>query len=150
MANFKSKQATRKDPVPSADGYEPIAIFADYALTASEASADIIEMVPLPAGYVPVDIIVDTADLGTTFTADVGLMSGAYNDEGVRTCGAEFMTGKAFGTTGIYRMDVAGSGRIAPTTGDRSIGIKGTTIGTPTAAAVVRLTLICRPQLESA
>jgi hypothetical protein len=68
----------------------------------------VIEMVPLPAGFCIVDVIVDTADLGTTVTADVGLLSGDYDATGARTCGATIMTGKALGTTGIYRADVAG------------------------------------------
>lgn len=149
MANLKSTQTTAKAVVPSADGAtDLIAIFADHTLAAGGVSGDIIEMCPLPAGYVPVDVIVDTEDCGTTWTADVGIMSGDYLASGARTCGAQFMTGKAFGTTGIYRADVAGAGRIAPTTNDRSIGIKGTTIGTPTTGAKIRLTLLCRAQVE--
>lgn len=150
MALFKSKQTLSGAPVPSAAGAtSPIAIFADYALAGTEASGDIIEMAPLPAGYVPVDVIADTADMGTTATADVGFLSGAYRENtGASTQGAQFMTGKAFGTAGIYRMDVVGGGRIAPTTGDRAIGIKLTTVDTPTAGAAVRLTVIARPAID--
>ena len=45
-------------------------------------------------------------------------------------------------------MDVAGGGRIAPTTADRGIGFAFTTISGPTAGAKVRMTLVCRPQSE--
>lgn len=153
MANLKGVQATNAAlyPIPSADKQtDLIPIFGDYTLTGSEASGDIVEMCPLPAGYVPVDAIVDTEDLGATMTADVGVMSGAWGASGTRTMGAEFMTGKAFGTVGIYRADVSGMGRIAPATTDRSIGIKFTTATTPTAGAKVRLTVLARPAVEGA
>ena len=131
-----------------------MAIFGDYTLAGTEASSDVIEMVPLPAGFCIVDVIVDTADLGTTVTADVGLLSGDYDATGARTCGATIMTGKALGTTGIYRADVAGFSRTAPLSesagttgapGHRGVGFALTTVSAPTAGAKVRMTLLARP-----
>lgn len=153
MANFKSTQAAGAAfyPIPSADKQtDLIPIVGDYTLVAGGASGDVIEMCPLPAGYVVVDVIVDTEDLGTTWTGDVGIMSGNWAATGVRTCGAQFMTGKAFGTAGVYRADAAGFSRVAPAANDRSIGIVGTTIGTPTTGAKIRLTAMCRPMVEGA
>lgn len=152
MALFKSTQATRRDPVPTADrAIEIIPIFADYVVAGTEVQNDVIEMAPLPAGYVPVDVIVDTEDCGTTLTIDCGIMSGAYLDPAVRTCGAEFMNDKAFGTTGIYRMDVAGGGRVAPSTTIRSVGFKiDAAVSALTAGAKIRLTLLARPAIEAA
>lgn len=151
MANLKSVQAAGAAlyPIPSANGAaETVPIFGDFTLPSGLASGDIIEMVPLPAGYVLVDAIVDCESLGAPFTADVGLLSGNWGDSGVRTMGSEISTGKAFGTAGIYRADKAGFSRIAPTTNNRSIGIKGTTITTPVVGAKVRLTAFVRPQVE--
>lgn len=158
MALFKSIQIVKKLPIPSSDSAtEVIAIVGDYTLAGTEASADVIEMCPLPAGYCIVDVIVDTEDLGTTVTADVGLVSGDYDATGVRTCGATIMTGKALGTTGIYRADVAGFSRTAPLSesagtagkaGDRGIGFALTTVSTPTAGNKVRMTVLARPQIE--
>src|SRR3546814_9256916 len=82
MALKQSTQAAGKAPVPSADGAtDLIPIIGDYVLTGDEAANDIIEMAPLPAGYVPVDVIVDSADLGTTATASVGLLSAERSEE---------------------------------------------------------------------
>lgn len=151
MANFKGVQATNAAhlPVPSADkATDLVPIVGHYVLTAASASGDIIEMCPLPAGYMLVDVLADIEDGGTTWTADVGIMSGAWGDGGARTMGAEIMTGKAFGTAGIYRADVLGFTRIAPTDVNRSIGIKGTTVGTPTAGAKFTLTVFVRPKVE--
>lgn len=148
MATHQSTQIASRQPIPSAQAFEPIAIVGDYAIPAGITSSDVVEMVGLPAGYVPVDVIVDTASLGSTMTAKIGLLSGDYGSTATRTCGAEFMTGKAFGTAGIYRADVAGFGRIAPTDADRGVGLQFTTATTPTAGAVVRVTLIARPKAE--
>jgi hypothetical protein len=153
MANLKSTQATNAAyfPIPSADRQAELTpIFADYVLTAGSASGDIIEMIPWPRNTKLVDLYVDTEDLGTTWTADVGVMSGAWGDAGARTCGAEIMTGKAFGTAGVYRADVSGFSMLAAAATDRSIGIKGTTVGTPTAGAKVRVHATFRPLVEGA
>lgn len=149
MATLLSKQVTNKVPVPSADGgSDLIFVLGDYTLLGTEATGDELEMCVLPAGYVPVDIIVDTEDCGATVTADVGIMSGTVGSTATRTCSAVFMAAKALGTAGIYRMDVSGGGRIAPTTADRGIGFALTTVTTPTAGAKIRMTLVCRPQSE--
>ncbi len=151
MANFKGTQATNAAyfTTPTPDGQaDLIAVSGDIVLPAGVASGDIIEAVPYPANCVPVDLTADVEDCGTTATADVGVMSGAWGDSGTRTCGAEFMTGKAFGTAGIYRADVVGFSRLAPSTTTRSIGVKLSTVSTPTAGAKIRVTAFFRPQVE--
>lgn len=151
MANLKSPWATNASfyPVPSSDGStDLLAVSETHTLAAGGASGDIIEAIPYPPNMTLVDAYVDTEDLGTTWTADVGIMSGKWGDSGARTCGAELMTGKAFGTTGVYRADVPGFSRIAPSTDTRSIGVKGTTIGTPTTGAKFTVTAIFRPMVN--
>jgi hypothetical protein len=149
MALFKATQVVNKQQVMVADrASDLIPIFGDFAIPAGFATNDVVEMVPLPAGYVPVDVIVDNAALGTTMTCDVGLLSGDFDSTGARTCGAQFMTAQAGQTAGIKRMAVAGGGRVAPTTNTRGIGFAFTSVSTPTVGAVVRLTLLCRPAVE--
>lgn len=149
MALFKATQVTNKVPVPSADGATAvIAIVGDFTIPTGFATNDVVEMGPLPAGYVPVDLIVDNASCGTTVTSDFGILSGAYNSTGTRTCSAVFATAQALQTAGIKRMAAAGGGRIAPTTADRGWGFTSTTVSTPTVGAVLRATLLVRPQSE--
>lgn len=154
MANLKSVQAVNAAlfPIPSADkATDLIPIVGDYVLTAALASGDIIEMCPLPAGYVPVDVILDAEDGGTTVTADVGIMAGSWGASGVRAMpGAEFMAAKPLGTAGIYRADVPGFSRVAPAANDRSIGIKCSAVSVPTVGAKIRMTVMCRPSVEGA
>lgn len=151
MALFKATQVVQKLPVPSANGAtETVAIFGDFLIPTGFASGDVVEMGPLPAGYVPVDLIVDHASLGTTVTSDFGLLNNAYDagNTPTRTCGAQFAAAQALQTAGVKRMAAAGSGRIAPTTGDRGWGFVASTVSTPTVGAAIRATLIVRPQSE--
>lgn len=149
MALLKAIQVRNGVPIPSsANATDIIAIVGDYTIKTGDAAGDVVEMVPLPAGYVPVDTILDNESLAATSVGNVGIMSGNYGDTGARTVAATFNNAAALATAGIKRMDVAGSGRIAPTTNDRSVGIVLTSLTTPVVGAKVRLTLFCRPQSE--
>lgn len=149
MALFKATQVVNKLPVMTAcRASDPIAIVGDFVIPAAIASNDVVEMAPLPAGYVPVDVIVDNAALGATMTFNAGLLSGAFDSIGARTCGAEFMSAQPGQTAGIKRLSAAGGGRVAPAAGDRGVGLVFTSVAGATAGAVVRLTLLARPQVE--
>lgn len=149
MALFKSIQVTNKLPVPSANAAtDLIPVVGDFLIPAGFASGDVVEMGAIPAGYVPVDLIVDNAAGGTTVTSDFGILTGAYDSTGARTCGAQFAAAQALQTAGIKRMAAAGGGRVAPTTADRGWGFVASTVSTPTVGAAVRATLIVRPQSE--
>ena len=150
MALKRALQVVNFLPVPVADrAIETIPVFADYTFDGTEATNDVIEMCPLPKGYVPVDGIADAKDAGTTVTANCGILSGEYGvNDPARTCGAQFMSAKALGTAGVYRFDVGGFSRVAPTTADRGIGFAVSSVTAPTAGAKLRLTVFCRPGIE--
>lgn len=149
MALFKSTQVTNKQQVMTADrASDAIVIFGDFVIPTGITTSDVVEMLPLPAGYVPVDITIDNAALGTTMTFDAGLLTGDFDSTGARTCGAQFMTAQAGQTAGIKRMAVAGGGRIAPTTNTRGVGLSFSSVSTPTVGAVLRMTMLCRPAVE--
>lgn len=152
MALHKSTQVTAGLPVPNADAaIESIPIFGDFTIPASGfASGDVVEMAPLPAGYVPVDVIVDAEALGVAATFNVGLLSGDFGASGTRTCGAEFISAADLKAAAIARLSVGGGTRVAPTTSTRGVGFACTTVTTPTAGKKVRLTLLCRPAIEAA
>ena len=150
MAQLKSVQVTNKLPVPSANGAtDVVPIIGDYTIKTGDAAGDVIEMCPLPAGYVPVDSVLDNEALATTSVGNLGIMAGAYLDSGARAVSGQlFNSAAALAAAGVKRMDVAGSGRVAPTTGDRSVGLVLTSLTTPVIGAKVRLTLFVRPAVE--
>lgn len=160
MSFKQSLQALNKVVVPSADqSGDTLSIFADYALNGvALAAGDIIEMLPLPAGYVPVDVIAASPDLDSggspAITLDVGLLSGAWGKNSASsTIGAEFISASTVGQAGgIARMSNAAGALLAPdVTQDRSVGIKvGTGPATGATTGTIRLTMLCRPQVDGA
>ncbi|MDV7391711.1 hypothetical protein RZS08_10175, partial [Arthrospira platensis SPKY1] len=104
MANFKGKQLAAGMPAPSAlDAVSLVTSVGEYLTKTGDAIGDIVEMGAIPAGCVPVDVIVDNGALGASATLDVGILSGAYGDSGVRTMGNEFIATGAAATAGVLR-----------------------------------------------
>lgn len=167
MAFFQATQI--KSPpaaLITADGAKDVVpVIGDFVIPAGFASGDIVEMVGLPAGYVPVDLYVANEALGTTMTVDVGLLSGDYgklldNLGAARTSSNEFMTAVALAATGVSRANRFQGATIAPTlgdlsttpfaNGDRGVAVKFTTVATPTVGAKLRLCMTYRPRIEGA
>lgn len=158
MAFKQSKLAASNEPILLAQASEPIVISADYNLADSGNGAlalnDIIEMVPFPAGYQLVDVIVDTPDLDTggspALALDVGVLSGEYRSNSAATMDASIIAASTVGQAGgIARASVAGFSKIAVSDTDRAIGIKAQT-GPATGATTgtVRLQATFRPAVN--
>lgn len=161
MALYKALQVAAALPLLNSDAAaDLVPLFGDFTVPAGGLAAnDVVEMVGLPAGYVPVDMIVDHDDLGTTLTADFGFLSGNYgsSDPG-RTCAAEFLAAADLAAAaGVKRANVPGFTRIAPikggshiglVSGDRGIGFLVKTAAAVTPGAKIRVTLFYRPQIE--
>lgn len=148
MALRKSTQAANRIPALALMAAAAAAtIMAEYTVTAATANTDIIEMLALPAGTVPgrVTIAMDDIDTANTVTFDVGLMSGQYlaalDDAGAaRTCGAEFFSASTLGQAGGVAVSSVKAGHmLAPSSSDRSIGIKITAAMTAIVGAKIRL-----------
>jgi hypothetical protein len=144
-----------KLPAISADGFEVIPLVGDYTVPAGVVINDVIEMVNLPAGYVPVDAILATEDLDSggapAITLDMGLISGvAGAADNTRTCGSEAFAastvGQAGGIAGPTKKDFA---FIAPSSADRGFGIKiAAAAAILVVGAKIRLTVLARPALN--
>jgi hypothetical protein len=129
-------------PYPARAG-EVVAIRETFEVTTAigGAAGDIIEMLPIPPGCVPVDAVVHFADLddATAMIVDIGVMSGAWGDaDDTRTCGDELFDGiDTPQAGGVARPTLAKAFTIARSNTHRSIGIKvATAAGTPAAGTV--------------
>lgn len=153
-AVLQSRQVKNNNAPLTADGAEPVILTGTLTLTAALVVNDLLEMVILPAGYVPVDVYVATEDLdtGTAIVLKAGVMAGTPRDTTLanRTTGAEIFTGKTIGQTGgVQRADVADILLLAPSTSDRSLGIMVTTAPTTgSTTAKIRMVVTARPQLH--
>lgn len=123
MALHKTSHAKGVIPVPVAVACEVVAHRASFKVSAALALNDIIHMTNLPAGHVPVDIIVDADDLGSTGDVSVGFLNDAKTD----LDGTAWITAGDAAAGGL-RADAAGlraMSRVVPDQGaDRAVGIK--------------------------
>jgi hypothetical protein len=153
MALFQSKQVAAKNPVPtSLDGVAAVAITAEFVVPAGLAANDIIEMFALPAGHVPIDLIVNLPDMDTngtpTITLDAGLITGRAGDPvlGSRTCGNEFFAASTTGQAGGLARAAKSLAGIAADSATRGWGLKvATGAATLATGGTIRATLLCVP-----
>lgn len=144
MANFQSKQVAMRRPALSAlNGSSLVAVVAEYVTKTGDAINDIVEMGAIPAGCVPVDIVVHNGALGASATLDAGILSGSYGDSGTRTMGNEFFAAQAAATAGLIRGNKT-LGGVATDTADKSWGIKFLGAN-PATGQTIRATLYCAP-----
>jgi hypothetical protein len=147
----QATQVANKDPVPSANGIEDITLVGDFTVPAGLVINDVVEMVILPAGYVPVDASAyfeDTDSNGApAMTLDLGLISGvAGAADNARTGASEaFAASTVAQAGGVARPTKKDWGLIAPTSADRGIGFKVVAAAaTLTAGAKWRLNVTAR------
>jgi hypothetical protein len=145
MPNFQSRQVRAGLPAKSAlDASSLVFVHGDYTVKTGDAINDIVEMGAIPAGCVPVDVVVHTGALGASATLDVGVLAGNYGDAGTRAMGNEFAAAAAAATAVVIR-STKSLAALAATDNDRGWGVKFLGAN-PAAGQVVRATLICRPQ----
>ena len=130
MALHKTSHAKGVNPIPVAVACEVVAHRAKFSVSAALALGDIIHMTFLPAGHVPVDVSLDSDDLGSTGDVSVGILNADKTDiDTVASGGAAWITaGDVNAAAGGLRADAAGLralSRVAPDQdSDRAVGIK--------------------------
>lgn len=153
MALYQSKQV--KAGVPALSPTEascPVAVVGEFVTVAGLTANDVIEMVAVPAGTVPIDVTIACEDLDTGGTPaivlDVGVLSGNYGaNDAARTCGTEFINDTIIGQTGgMVSANIAAGLLLTPTLNDRSIGIKVQTSASVLALGKkIRVVALCAP-----
>lgn len=127
MAALISNAITRNKPAPTSAGNNTVAVRQEYSLSAALALNDTIDIVKVPAGHVPVDVILDTDDLdtGTAIVVSVGMRKA----DGTTDAPACFIVGSTIGQTGgVARAAVKEGFRIpASDTLDRNVYVTVTT-----------------------
>lgn len=147
MALKKSAHALGAIPTPVAVTCELVAVRASFTLTADLAVSDLIQMMDLPAGHVPVDIILDFDALGAG-TLSVGLSDAGVTDiDTTASGGAAWLTGGAVTAAGALRADAAGlkamSRCAVDANNNRKVVVKVVT-DTSATSGTVGLTLLLR------
>lgn len=147
MSLKKTDYATGAIPTPVATACEVVACRASYTLTADLSVGDIIQMMDLPAGHVPVDILLDADAMGAG-TVSVGLANAGKTDlDTTASGGAAWLTGGAVTAAAGLRADAGGikalSRVVADQAANRAVAIKIVTDTTAT-SGTIGLTLFYR------
>lgn len=147
MALKKTDNANGVIPTPVAVGCEVVVCRASFTLTADLAANDLIQMMDLPAGHVPVDIILDNDAMGAG-TISVGILNAGKTDlDTTASGGAAWLTAGAVTAANGLRGDAAGlraMSRVVPNqTANQPIGVK-IVVDTTATSGVIGLTLLYR------
>lgn len=155
MALRKSTQALARVNSPHPlDASSAIPVYGEIAIKAGEFAAnDVAEIIPWPAGTVPLMVKAHLDDLGSNETVlDIGVLTGQWlnslDDAGAaRVCGQEIAAASTLGQAG-GSLDVAAAVLTTLTAKnyDRSIGVKVVTPPTtPTVGAKLRFMALFMP-----
>lgn len=141
MAEHISNAAQERRPAMTVTGVAQLTVNPGViALTVALANADTVALMKLPAGHIPVDLIVDTdaLDSGSAIVFDAGLLEdGADGDELISASDAAQ-------AGGVARLNQSAGRRLEPVDHDRLIGITVTTAPTGGQAGTINATLLSR------
>ncbi|MGE4072719.1 MAG: hypothetical protein AB7E72_16240 [Lysobacterales bacterium] len=143
---YQSTKIARNQPAKTSSGYGPVADRVEFDLTAALALNDTIDMVKLPAGHVPVDLILDTDDLDSGVAAIV-LHAGLRKADGTNDDPDAFIASSTVAQAGgVARLSAVAGLRIAAADVDRNVYITvATAPGTGATSGKIGVTLISRP-----
>lgn len=133
-------------------GAELVAVRATIALTIADLALNNAGAVlPLPAGCVPVDVIVDADDLDTGAAAmvlQVGVLNAAATDLSTDAADGGAHWGATVASNAAFTQRIAHNGKalvnVQPTRADRLVGVKVATAPTAAQAGTLGVTLIYR------
>jgi len=154
MANHLSDYAKRIRPMPVPRGADVVAVRMTIALPATHAVNDILEFGELPEDCVPVDFVLDAADIDTNAAPAIVLAASLLNaaktdlSAGADDGGANWLTGATIGQAGGAARPTVRAVWLTnplPTT-RRMVGAKITTGAATAAAGEVGMTFKYRQQ----
>jgi len=147
-ATYTVAAASDQNPAVTGDGYgEVIAVRGEFDLAVDGIGAlvlnDVLQMVKLPAGHVPVDVIVDSDDLDSNATPTIALNVGIIGGD----VDAFIKVSTIAQAGGIARMDDVAGARIASTQTERYVGITVSTApATGATTGKIGLTLLYKAE----
>lgn len=154
MPRIQSNYANGKLPVPISTGADLVCLDYICAVPASgdgTAVNDIIEMGPLPAGHIPIDVQYFATDLDTNgapvHATSFGILTSDKSDISTAAAdgGAAWQTGINAGQAGtLVRQSTNVLKDVQPSAANRSLGFKVTTASATKAAGTIGVRVICR------
>lgn len=149
---LKTDRITNNQPAPTADQNGVIAVRAEYSLLAALVINDTIDFAKIPAGHVPVDVILDSDDLDAGGAPAVVLQVGLRTADGTTDDPDAFIKDSTVGQAGgVARANVATAFRIGSHTDDRNVYLTVSTApATSATSGKIGVTVLYRPALKGA
>lgn len=154
MPTIKSKVATGVTPTPVPSAQEVMSLRVSVALTAGFViAANVVELVNLPAGCVPVGYVINADDLDTNAAPTVAFDFGILNDAGLLVStgandgGAKWVTASTLAQAGGLLLETASKaaygviGAVKAVDANRKVGIVFTAGALTGAAGNIELEL---------
>lgn len=140
---FETVMASKAGPgISSCQAGEVRAVHGEYTVLGTEVATDIVHMVKLPAGHVPVDLTITTNGAGGTAAAKVGITD---DPDGTTEDDDAFIASASLAAAGITRAAAVAGFRIPAVDNDRKVGLT-LTAGLATAGQKIGLTLFYRSE----
>lgn len=135
MTAYYGEMAGNSAPaIASCQAGEIRSVYGAYNLSAALSSGDVVHLVKLPAGHVPVDAVLDWDDMGTTGAASLGITA---DDVGTTEDADAFLSAQDMATAaGIARAALQAGFRIAAVNNDRLVGVTMTADTTATSGKI--------------
>ena len=149
---LKTARITNNQPAPSADQNSVIAVRAEYSLLAALVINDTIDFAKIPAGHVPVDVILDSDDVDTGGAPAAVFQVGLRAANGTTDDPDAFIKDSTVGQAGgVARANVATAFRIGSHTADRNVYLTVSTApATSATSGKIGVTVLYRPALKGA
>lgn len=149
---LNTARITNNQPAPSADQNGVIAVRAEYSLTAALALNDTIDFAKVPAGHIPVDVILDSDDVDTGGSPAVVFQVGLRAADGTTDDPDAFIKNSNVGQAGgVASTNVVTAFRITPHTADRNVYLTVSTApATGATSGKIGVTVLYRPAYRGA
>lgn len=147
MTAYQSTPIARNQPAKTIALAGIVPTRVEFDLTAALVLNDTIDMVKLPAGHVPVDLILDTDDLDTGGAPAIVLHVGLRKADGTTDDPDAFIASSTVGQAGgMARLSAVAGLRIAAADEDRNVYITvATAPATGATTGKIGVTLLSRP-----
>lgn len=147
MAAYKTEKLTRNQPAKTTAQVGVVAVRGEFDLSAALALDDTIDMVEVPAGHVPFDVILDADDLDTG-TPAITLSVGLRKADGTTDDPVTFITAStvAQAAVGMVRMTNKAGLRCVPAAVSRAVYVTvAAAPDTGTTSGKIGVTVLYRP-----
>lgn len=145
MSNvYEGPLASGLYPMPEPRGSEVLCVRGEAVIAANPVANDVSSVLELPAGCVPVDMILDAPDMDTNGSPTIAISAGVLNAAETDLDAVWISASTVAQAGGVVRPTLNVLARTAPAATTKKLGLKFTAIAATFAAGSIGFTLFYR------